>query len=123
MASDGSSGGEDGPAPYAEHLRNVLQNGVLGGVLPTVTTNPNWLQDQAEKKMTKKGFYYILGGAGEGSTVDANRLAFRQWKIIPRVLKPTTRDLSVTLFGKKYSTSAEPKNLQSERGSTTYYSG
>lgn len=32
--------------------------------------------------------------------MDANRLAFRQWKLIPRMLRPTTyRDLRTTLFG------------------------
>jgi isopentenyl diphosphate isomerase/L-lactate dehydrogenase-like FMN-dependent dehydrogenase len=53
--------------------------------------------------MPKKGWEYIKGGAGEASTMDADRLAFRQWKIVPRVLTPTTpRDLSTTLFGEKY---------------------
>ncbi|KAK1250857.1 hypothetical protein MKX07_005412 [Trichoderma sp. CBMAI-0711] len=93
----------DGPQPYAAYLRTVVQKGLLAGELPIVTTNPNWLEEQAKKKMTRAGFEYIFGGAGESSTMDANRLAFRQWKIVPRVLKPTTpRDLSVTLFGHKY---------------------
>lgn len=95
----------DGPQPYAAYLRTVIQKGLLAGELPVVTTDPNQLQEQARKAMPKAGFDYILGGAGEAATMDANRLAFRQWKIIPRVLKPTTpRDLSVTLFGQKYGT-------------------
>ncbi|TFB04810.1 hypothetical protein CCMA1212_002716 [Trichoderma ghanense] len=93
----------DGPQPYAAYLQTVVRKGLLAGELPIVTTNPNWLEGQARKKMTKAGFEYIFGGAGESSTMDANRLAFRQWKIVPRVLKPTTpRDLSVTIFGQKY---------------------
>lgn len=93
----------DGPQPYAAYLRTVIQKGLLTGELPVVTTDPNRLEEQARKTMPKAGFDYILGGAGEAATMDANRLAFRQWKIIPRVLKPTTpRDLSVTLFGQKY---------------------
>ena len=64
-------------------------------------------------------FNYIYGGAGEAATMEANRLAFRQWKIIPRVLRPTVpRDLSVELFGKKYrgclpryKTCLEKKNI------------
>ncbi|KAL7946343.1 FMN-dependent dehydrogenase [Trichoderma barbatum] len=95
--------GGDGPQPYAAYLRAILQKGVLAGELPIVTTNPNLLEEQAKKKMTKAGFDYIIGGAGESATMDANRLAFRQWKIVPRVLKPTTpRDLSVTIFGQKF---------------------
>lgn len=96
----------DGPQPYAAYLPTVVQKGLLAGELPIVTTNPNFLEEQAKKKMTRAGFEYIFGGAGESSTMDANRLAFRQWKIIPRVLKPTTpRDLSVTIFGHKYGMS------------------
>jgi hypothetical protein len=93
----------DGPQPYAAYLRTIVQKGLLAGELPIVTTNPNLLEAQAKEKMTKAGFDYIIGGAGESATMDANRLAFRQWKIVPRVLKPTTpRDLSVTIFGQKF---------------------
>lgn len=91
-------------APYAAYLREVMQKGILGEQLPIVTTNPNLLEEQARKAMPKKGYDYIKGGAGESATMDSNRQAFRQWNIIPRVLKPTNpRDLSVTLFGQKYS--------------------
>ena len=94
---------QDGPEPYAHYLRTLVSKGMLMGQLPEVTTNPNRLEQQAEKVMQKKGFDYIRGGAGEGATMDANRLAFRRWKIVPRVLTETTpRDLSVTLFGHKY---------------------
>ncbi|KAH7021848.1 FMN-dependent dehydrogenase [Ilyonectria destructans] len=89
--------------PYASHILKLYENGVLSNRLPVITTNPNGLEEQARKAMEEKGFKYIYGGAGELSTMDANRLAFRQWKIIPRVLKPTNpRDLTVELFGAKY---------------------
>lgn len=104
----------EGPVPYAAHLRTILQKGLLMDQLPTVTTDPNKLEEQAKKMMSKKGFDYIRGGAGEAATMDANRLAFRQWKILPRVLKPTTpRDLSVTLFGTKYGTLSFSLDIQS----------
>ena len=91
--------------PYAAYLREVMQRGIMGDQLPVVTTNPNLLEEQAKKIMPKRGYDYIKGGAGESATMDSNRLAFRQWNIVPRVLKPTTpRDLSVTLFGTRYST-------------------
>ncbi|KAL7798532.1 FMN-dependent dehydrogenase [Trichoderma ceciliae] len=93
----------NGPQPYAAYLQTVVRKGLLEGELPIVTTNPNWLEEEARQKMPKEGFDYIIGGAGESATMDANRLAFRQWKIVPRVLKPTTpRDLSVTIFGQKF---------------------
>lgn len=94
--------GEDRP-PFGEYQLELYRNGVLLGEPPVVTTNPNELEAQARKAMAPGPFNYIYGGAGEASTMEANRLAFRQWKIIPRVLRPTVpRDLTVELFGKKY---------------------
>ncbi|ATY59750.1 Alpha-hydroxy acid FMN-dependent [Cordyceps militaris] len=95
---------DDGPLPYANHVKTVLEQGVVMGNLPKVTTDPNLLEEQARKEMVlQRGFEYIRGSAGEAATMHANRLAFRSWKIIPRMMRPTgDRDLSVTLFGKKY---------------------
>jgi hypothetical protein len=94
--------GEDRP-PFADYQLELYKNGVLLGEPPVVTTNPNGLEAQARKAMEPGPFNYIYGGAGEQATMEANRLAFRQWKIIPRVLRPTVpRDLSVKLFGKNY---------------------
>ena len=105
MSSDNDN--EEGPIPYHEYTRAIVQKGILAGILPSVTTYPHLLEAQARKVMKErgfeKGFTYIIGAAGENATVHANRQAFREWKIIPRVLKPTTpRDLSVTIFGHKY---------------------
>jgi lactate 2-monooxygenase len=74
--------------------------------LPIVTTNPNDLEAQAKSMLKPTAFNYVAGGAGEKATMDANRLAFRQWKMVPRMLRRTThRDLSITLFGEKYGNS------------------
>ncbi|KEZ41998.1 hypothetical protein SAPIO_CDS6390 [Scedosporium apiospermum] len=76
---------------------------LLSNHLPIVTTDPNALEEQARGAMETKSFKYIYRGAGELSTMDANRLAFRQWRIIPRVLKPASpRDLTTELFCVKY---------------------
>jgi hypothetical protein len=70
---------------------------------PLVTTDPNKLEEQAKSKLPPKAYNYVAGGAGERATMDANRLAFRQWKMVPRMLRPTThRDLTIELFGEKY---------------------
>jgi lactate 2-monooxygenase len=75
-----------------------------GGV-PSVTTDPNKLEAQAKQKMPPKAFGFLAGGSGERATLDANRLAFHQWKLIPRMLRGSgSRDLSVQIFGKKYPT-------------------
>lgn len=54
--------------------------------LPLVTTDPNALESQAKSVLKPTAFKYVSGGAGERATMDANRLAFRQWKLIPRML-------------------------------------
>ncbi len=99
------SSDDDGPLPYANHIKSVLEQGVIMGNPPKVTTDPNLLEEQARKEMVlQRGFEYIRGSAGEAATMHANRLAFRSWKIIPRMMRPTgERDLSVKLFGNKYS--------------------
>jgi len=74
--------------------------------LPRVTTDPNALEAQARSILKPTAYNYIAGGAGERATMDSNRLAFRQWKLVPRMLRDTTkRDTSVTLFGEKYGIS------------------
>lgn len=54
----------------------------MSNKLPVVTTDPNKLEEQARKYMGIRNFNYVSGGAGERATMDANRLAFRQWKVI-----------------------------------------
>lgn len=46
-----------------------------------MTTDPNALEAQAKKFMDVRSYNYVAGGAGEKATMDANRLAFRQWKV------------------------------------------
>ncbi|RFU75932.1 fmn-dependent dehydrogenase [Trichoderma arundinaceum] len=97
----------DGPpkdtSQYASHIAAIYHDGVFANQLPIVTTNPVALEDHAREVMSETAFGYIYGGAGEMSTMDANRLAFRQWKLIPRCLKPCCpRSLDVELFGVTY---------------------
>ncbi|KAJ5670627.1 uncharacterized protein N7477_005990 [Penicillium maclennaniae] len=51
------------------------------GIMPSVTTDPRLLEEQASKALGARAFNYVAGGAGEKATMDANRLAFRQWKM------------------------------------------
>ncbi|KAL7944964.1 FMN-dependent dehydrogenase [Trichoderma barbatum] len=90
--------------PYGSHIGKMYEDGVFNEKLPIVTTDPNSLEEQAREAMGYKAFSYIYGGAGEMSAVEANRRAFCQWRIIPRVLKPSSpRNLTVRLFGKVYA--------------------
>ncbi|KAL9639970.1 MAG: hypothetical protein Q9164_000599 [Protoblastenia rupestris] len=87
---------------YGAFQKEIYEDGILRNKLPTVTTDPNKLEEQARNHLGERSFNYVAGGAGERATMDANRLAFRQWKLIPRMLQPTThRDLRTELFGHK----------------------
>ncbi|KAL9024359.1 MAG: hypothetical protein Q9180_007923, partial [Flavoplaca navasiana] len=60
--------------------QEIYKNGLLNQKLPIVTTDPNKLEEQAREFLGVRSFNYVAGGAGEKATMDANRLAFRQWK-------------------------------------------
>ncbi|KAL8723124.1 MAG: hypothetical protein Q9225_000528 [Loekoesia sp. 1 TL-2023] len=93
----------EGGRKYGSFQTEIYKNGILNNKLPTVTTDPNKLEEQARHHLGARSFNYVSGGAGEKATMDANRLAFRQWKIIPRMLRPTThRDLRVELFSQTF---------------------
>lgn len=88
---------------YGAYQNDIYAAGALLGKRPLVTTDPNKLEAQARGKLVSEYFNYVAGGAGEQATMDANRLAFRQWKMIPRMLRDVTvRDLRVKLFGETY---------------------
>ncbi|KAF4988180.1 hypothetical protein FDECE_15156 [Fusarium decemcellulare] len=110
ISSSQNARGQKRP-PYAFHIAKTYEDGIFNDKLPIVTTDPNLLEDQARQAMGNKPFGYIYGGAGEMSSVDENRLAFRRWKIVPRVLKPCApRDLRVKLFGVIYGNIPQLQN-------------
>ncbi|KAI1166463.1 glycolate oxidase [Nemania serpens] len=96
--------GEGVPPPFISYQTDIYVRGSQGS-LPLLTTDPNKLRLRAKQAMREDAYNYIAGGAGEGATMNANRLAFRQWKIVPRMMRPNApRDLKVSLFGEQYDT-------------------
>lgn len=67
---------------YGATQTEIYKAGMFHNILPTLTTDPNKLADQARRTMNQSSYAYVAGGAGERATMDANRLAFRQWKAI-----------------------------------------
>ncbi|WP_439630408.1 alpha-hydroxy-acid oxidizing protein, partial [Gemmata sp.] len=58
------------------------------------------LAARAKARLSPEAWDWIAGGAGRGETVRANRDAFAQWRIVPRVLCDVAdRDFSTALFG------------------------
>ncbi len=91
----------EGPGPT--HQRAIYIDGV-SGVRPAAPVRAAELERLAERAMTPRAWAYVAGGAGMESTLRANRDAFDKWKIVPRMLRDTTRrDLSVELFGQTFS--------------------
>jgi len=98
-----NSRAQEGRPPYAQYQIEIYAKALLTGELVPTTTDPAKLEEQARRSMSPQGFGYVFGGAGEQATMHANRLAFRQFKLVPHFLRPTVpRDLKVTLFGQTY---------------------
>jgi lactate 2-monooxygenase len=77
----------------------------LGGVSgrrPKVPIDAARLEAEAEQLMSEEAHAYVAAGAGNESTIRANRAAFERWRIVPRMLRDVSeRDTAVTLFGRR----------------------
>jgi len=72
----------------------------LRGVLPEFPLTAGELEASAREKLDPGAFGYVAGGAGEETTMRANRAAFDHWRIVPRMLRDvSSRDLHVTVLG------------------------
>lgn len=81
--------------------KEIYLNGFAGKKL-SVKASFEKLEQKAKRKITKEAFAYIAGGAGSEATMRANRAAFDQWQLVPRMLNDVSeRDISVELFGQK----------------------
>lgn len=85
--------------PGRARQREIYVRG-LAGYRPVIPTEPAVLEARAEARLSRESAAYIIGGAGSGGTMAANRRAFERRHIVPRMLRDVEhRDLSVTLFG------------------------
>lgn len=77
----------------------------VSGRRPRVPIDARRLEAAAERRMRPKAFAYVAAGAGHEHTVTANRAAFDNWRIVPRMLRDVgQRDTSVELFGRRFPT-------------------
>ena len=78
----------EGGRKYGAFQMELYAQGTYHNRSPIVTTDPNQLELQAKNHLGVRSYNYVAGGAGEKATMDANRLAFRQWKVdIPNTAK------------------------------------
>jgi lactate 2-monooxygenase len=84
---------------FADYYRQIYALG-LGGETPSVPVSVAELERLAAATMDGRAANYVYAGAGSEATMEANREAFRRWRIVPRMLRDVaTRDLSTTLLG------------------------
>ncbi|WP_312911593.1 alpha-hydroxy-acid oxidizing protein [Natronosalvus caseinilyticus] len=94
---------DDGPTYGRERLTEIYTQGMLAGQPPSLPPSYEALEAAAEAELEPEAFGYVAGSAGAERTKAANRTAFEQWRIVPRMLRDVaTRDLSVDLFGETY---------------------
>ncbi|HTE31079.1 MAG TPA: alpha-hydroxy-acid oxidizing protein, partial [Chryseolinea sp.] len=74
----------------------------FAGSRPAIPTDSVKLELLAKVRMTAQAFAYVAGGAGSEQTMKANRAAFDECQIIPRMLRNVSeRDTRVDLLGMK----------------------
>lgn len=86
------------PVSALEWQKEIYLNG-FAGIRPKVNIDLRLLEENARAAMRAEAFAYIAGGAGNESTMAANRAAFERYRIVPRMLRDVgTRDTSLMLF-------------------------
>jgi lactate 2-monooxygenase len=79
----------------------IYRDGALGR-RPAVPVSVVELERMAERRMSRAGYAYVAGAAGQERTARANTDAFARWSVVPRMLRDTSaRDTSVELFGRR----------------------
>ncbi|MCU1657369.1 MAG: alpha-hydroxy-acid oxidizing enzyme [Pseudonocardiales bacterium] len=85
--------------PLSMYAGEIYLQG-MSGIRPAIGTDPSTLEAAAREQMKPEPFWYVAGAAGSGATDRANRAAFDQRRIVPRMLTGATdRDLSTTVLG------------------------
>ncbi|MDN6387137.1 MAG: alpha-hydroxy-acid oxidizing protein, partial [Corynebacterium sp.] len=80
--------------------QDAIYRAGIAGLRPQVPTDAAGLERAARRRMSRRAWAYVNGGAGENRTAVNNRQAFDSYRIAPRMAHGIKeRDLSTTLFG------------------------
>jgi isopentenyl diphosphate isomerase/L-lactate dehydrogenase-like FMN-dependent dehydrogenase len=91
---------ESDPVSYSTQRGFQIYSAGLRGERPAIPISPDALEQRARDLLPPEVYDFVAGGAGSGETIQANREAFRRWRIVPRVLcRVARRDLRMALFG------------------------
>jgi isopentenyl diphosphate isomerase/L-lactate dehydrogenase-like FMN-dependent dehydrogenase len=87
------------PQPFANYQYEIYLGG-LSDQRPAYPLSYDALEAAAREKLPPESYGYVAGSAGSESTPVANRRAFDRWRIVPRVLRDTSRrDLGREILG------------------------
>jgi lactate 2-monooxygenase len=88
--------------PFSNYEHELYVAGMLGGRKPARPLDWRELERDAYAMLSRGPRGYIQGGAGLGETIRANREAFDEWRIVPRMLRDVSeRSLERTVLGTK----------------------
>lgn len=92
------------PSPRGtERQTEIYVNGFAGNHAQ-VPIDSLQLEEKAKKRLSKRAYAYVAGGAGLQNTIASNRSSFEKYQIVPRMLRNVSeRDTSIELFGTKRS--------------------
>jgi L-lactate dehydrogenase (cytochrome) len=86
-------------ADPADYYREIYMRG-LAGETPAIPVSIAELERKAIAAMEPRAANYVGAGAGSEDTIRANAEAFREHRIVPRMLRDVgSRDLATTLLG------------------------
>lgn len=86
--------------PFSNYEHEIYAAGMLGGRKPARPVDWRELERDAYAMLPRGPRGYIQGGAGRGKTIRANREAFDEWRIVPRMLRDVSeRSLERTVLG------------------------
>jgi len=90
--------------PFSNYEHEIYAAGMLSARKPARPVDWRELERDAYAMLSRGPRGYIQGGAGRGHTIRANREAFDEWRIVPRMLRDVSeRTLERTVLGTKLS--------------------
>ncbi len=88
--------------PFSNYEHEIYASSMLAGRNPARPLDWRELERDAYAMLSRGPRGYIQGGAGRGHTIRANREAFDEWRIVPRMLRDVSeRTLERTVLGTK----------------------
>jgi lactate 2-monooxygenase len=85
--------------PFRAYQAEIYLGGITGQ-RPGLPFAPDEWERRARDLLDAEPYAYVVGGAGSGDTMRANRAAFDRWRIVPRMLRDVEAlDLSTSLLG------------------------